>query len=205
MPTPLLISKADFAGRIDISANLDADKKLNPQILHAQDFDLRDLMGDKMYWSMVANYKAGNAGNPIVQGFTAPWDKLFTGEAYINDGVSFDFEGLKPVIIYFAGARLIKELDMHITPNAIMAKRNEFSDPVELKEKAFRATQYQNAGLAYWNMAKGYLDVKSALFPHWEIACGTNRKASARPKTIAVSNIDNTNYNDDARSDLYYR
>lgn len=183
MATPLLISKSDFAGRVDISANLDASKKLNQHILHAQDFDLRELMGDKLYWDMINNYNISTADPKV---FTAPYLDLFNGVVYTNDGIPVGYEGLKPVIVYFAAARLIKGLDTHITPNAIMAKRNDFSDPVELKTKVFEATQYENAAISYWNMSKKYLDVNHSLFTYWNYDCGCVNESNFRPRMTAV-------------------
>lgn len=172
MPT-LLISKADFAGRIPLPTNLDSATKLEQHILLAQDFDLRGLMGDKLYYDFLKKVA------------DAPYADLLAGVEYQIDGITFNFEGLKPVLVYFAGARLVKELDIHITPNSIMAKRNEFSDPVELKEKIFRANQYENTAIAYWNMAKTYLDAKSADFEYWNYKCEQQRN-SFKPKMKAI-------------------
>ncbi|MDF3076123.1 MAG: hypothetical protein K0S09_12 [Sphingobacteriaceae bacterium] len=170
---PLLISKADFAGRIPLPANLDSATKLEQHILHAQDFDLRGLMGDKLYYDFLNKYQ------------DAPYVDFLAGKTYDNDGINYTYEGLKPVLVYFAGARLVKELDMHITPNGIMNKRNDFSDPVELKEKIFRANQYENTAIAYWNMAKTYLDFYSSDFEYWNNGC-IEQKSGFKPRMTAV-------------------
>lgn len=175
MPEQLLISKSDFDGHIDLSVNLNAGKKLNQHILHAQDFDLSPLMGDKFFNDMLANYDK------------EPYIELLSGGTYVKDEITYNFSGIKTVLVYFSGSRLVKELDLHITPNAIMAKRNEFSDPVSISEKTFRANQLDNTALAYWNKIVKYIEFKGdSVFPYWKKDCGCDRKTGFRPRIKSV-------------------
>lgn len=169
MQSPLLINRSDFDGRVDISANL-SDKKLNQHILHAQDFDLRDLMGDNFYFDMLAKFR------------TEPYKSLIEGRFYPKDGVQRNFEGLKAVIAYFTAAKLIFELDLTITPNGIYSKRNEYSDAIDDKTKLFRANQYKNMAISVFNMAKDYINENANLFQYWGLSCGGENQA---PKTRA--------------------
>lgn len=169
----LLISKADFAGRIDISANL-SDAKLNPQIQLAQDLDLAPLMGDSFYF------------NTLFVSENEPYLTLINGGVYTKDDIDINFEGLKTVLVYFTGARLIRKLDSHITPNAIMQKRNEFSDHVELKEKIFDANQLENIALAYWTKLINYIENEPSQFPLWKNNCGCTNKIGYRPRMTSV-------------------
>lgn len=171
----LLISKADFAGHIDISANM-SNNKLNPQIQLAQDIDLKNLMSDKMYYSFIAGYA------------TAPYNALFTGGTFVVDGITYTNPGVKIVLIFLTASRLEKTggLDTHFTPNGMMQKRNEFSDPIELKERIFAGNQYENIAIAYWNDCKTYLDNNTTIFPYWKEDCGCENKSQFRPKITAV-------------------
>lgn len=180
MATPLLISKADFAGLIDLPSNLDEARKLNPFILAAQNFDLCALTGDKFYYDMISKYNI------------APYADFIAGIDYLNDGITYEYAGIKPVLVFFTGARLIRELDLHITPNAIMTKRNEFSDPVDSKVISNRSNAYENQALAYWNKAKKYLDFYNTSFQYWnydKCGCDTN-KSGYRPRMTAIGNND---------------
>lgn len=136
MAVTLLISKSDFAPYVDVATNLQ-DVKLNPRILEAQTFDLRPLLGMAMYGDIFVNPDTYTALLPY----------------------------LKPSLVYFSAARLIKSLDLHITPNGVMTKRNEFSDHVDTKAIAYQAVQYQNLAIAYWNEANTYINDNPTLYP----------------------------------------
>lgn len=186
MATQLLISKADFPPYVDLATNLDATKKVNPQILAAQDFDLCGLMGNAFYADMINKYQDEN------------YAALIAGGTYTVDGVIYSYEGLKPVLVYFASARILQTLDMHITPNAIMAKRNDFSDPIPLSEKIYAVRQYENAAVAYWDKAVLFLKNNNDNYPLWKVDCGCEPRRRAR--TIAVgADYDQTSYRNGRR------
>lgn len=146
--TPI-ISRLDFVPYVDVASNLQ-DVKLNPRILEAQTFDLRPLMGN------LYSYMVNNLAEPEIV-------KLIDGDTYTIDGIVNTFIGLKPVLVYFSAARLIKSLDLHITPNGMMTKRNEYSDHADLKAIAYKATEYQNLAIAYWNEVDTYINEQGVL------------------------------------------
>lgn len=141
-------------------------------------------MSDKMYYSFIAGYE------------TAPYDDLFNGGDFVVDGITYTNPGVKIVLIFLTASRLIKGggLDTHFTPNAMMQKRNEFSDPIELKEKIFTGNQYENIAIAYWNDCKTYLDNNNTLFPYWNEGCGCETKSQFRPKITAVGHTEENYY-----------
>lgn len=163
----LLITKSDFAPYVDVATNLQ-DVKLNPRILEAQTFDLKPLLGVDMYN-----------------------DVFDTPDAY-TDFMPY----IKPVLVYFSAARLIKSLDLHITPNGIMTKRNEFSDHVDTKGIAYKATEYQNLAIAYWNEANTYLNEQGntvyPLYIGFE-KCRESR-SDVRSKIFGIGGYDTNGY-----------
>lgn len=190
--TPKIISTSDFTGRIVLPANLRTDI-LNPYIIDAEDFDLCSLMGNSFFYDFMN--KTFNSDGTVKTDAPQAYKDLYNGITYThtlsdNSEVEFTSPGVKPVLVYFAGARLVKGLDMHITPNAIMQKRNEFSDHSELKEKVFQATQYENQAIAYWNKCVIYLDTKNGenkdTFPYWHSGCCSDNRSGYRPKMQAV-------------------
>lgn len=183
----LLINKTDFEGRIDLSINLDAAKKLNQHILHAQDFDLRKLMDDQFYYYFMSQFDQAGV---IKEAAPEAIKTLFNGGDYDVSGVSWINPGIKPVLVYFAGARLIKGIDQHITPNGFRDKVNEFSEPVGSGRKAFQANEYENQALSYWGMIETYLDNNKTLYPqYFGNDCGCHTSSRVRPRTIAVGNL----------------
>lgn len=176
-PTPIyLVTKADFAPYVDVAGNL-SDLKLNPRILEAQRFDLMPLLGEKFFTSIYVD----NPQTDILD--------LIQGVSYIVDGITYTYEGLKPVIVYFAAARLVKTLDIHITPNGMMQKRNEYSDHLDTKAIAMKVTEYQNLALAYWQEADKFINAKGDnIYPDYInfSQCGNN-SGGYRPRIFGIS------------------
>lgn len=177
MPTPLLITRSDFTGRVELALNM-VDAKINNRILEAEDFDLRELMGDAFYWSFIAQ----GTVDPVPQGYT----DLLNGKSYTINSIDFTFYGIKPVLVYFATARLIKNLDLYFTPSGVMQKRNDFSDHMDPKYLSWRANQFSNQALAYWNLCVQFLDANKTTYPLWKPDCACERETGARPRVTGL-------------------
>lgn len=194
--TLLIISKPDFEGRIDLSVNLNEAKRLNQHILHAEDFDLRGLMGDKFYYYFISQFQTSGGVVSLKPGATQQIKDLYNGSVFTVDDVEWSNPGVKPVLVYFAGARLIKGIDAHITPTGYRDKVNEFSEPVGSGRKAFQANEYENQALSYWSMIETFMKNDKSLFPQYfgdDCGCDSKRTGT-RPRTIPVGNTCNNNY-----------
>lgn len=193
MDTLLIITKTDFEGRVDLSANINEAKKLNQHILHAEDFDLRNLMTDKFYYYFMSQFETNNGIVSLNTGAPQEIVDFYNGSSYTVDSVSWANPGVKPVLVYFSGARLIRGIDAHITPNGFRDKVNEFSEQVSGGRKAFQANEYENQALSYWSMIETFMNNNKTLFPqYFDGDCGCNSKrTNIRPRTIAVGNTDN--------------
>ena len=193
MATPLLIFKKDFVGRIELPNNL-AIEKYSQHLLHAQDFDLCKLMGDKFYFYFISNFEANGA---VKEDAPGQIKNLFNGSSYTVDEIPYQNPGIKPVLVYFTGARLIKGIGEHITPNSFATKVNEFSEPVSNSSKAFKANEYENQAVAYWNKCLLFMRNNANDFPQFYDVCGCdNKNTGKRPTMVAVGGCDN---------DYYYR
>lgn len=194
--TPLLINKSDFEGRIDLSVNLNEAKRLNQHILHAEDFDLRKLMGDRFYYYFIGQFQVVSGVVSLKPGASQQIQDLYNGSTFTVDTVDWTNPGVKPVLVYYAGARLIKGIDAHITPNGFRDKVNEFSEQVGSGRKAFQANEYENQALSYWSMIETFMANDKTLFPiYFDNGCGcTENRKSSRPTSIAVGNLNNQNY-----------
>ena len=202
MQPTLLISRTDFAQYIEIPPSI-SDAKINNRILEAMNFDLRTLMGDKFYYWFIALTQdpglltIGGSYMPTVEDYIDPtqfdgWeDDFWIGYDFANvSDILFQFYGLNPVLVYYSAARMIRSLDVNFTPFGLKAKHNDFSDPVDPKILRDMAMQYQNQGLAYWNMCAKYLDSQPTLYPLWQNGCGEpmgNPRTSAKISSIGAT------------------
>lgn len=164
--TPI-ITKADFAPYVDVASSLQ-DVKVNPRILEAQTFDLKPLLGRDMYLDYF--------DNPTGYTVLTPY--------------------LKPILVYFAAARLIQSLDLHITPNGVMQKRNEYSDHIDTKGIATQALLYKNQAIAYWNEANVFINDNKGDYPLYIgfEKCGVNSSPGKRPLIYGVGGYDTNGY-----------
>lgn len=196
MATLLIISKPDFEGRIDLSVNLNESKRLNQHILHAQDFDLRRLMGDRFYYYFINQFQVIANVVSLKPGTSQQIQDFYNGSTYTVDAVEWSNPGVKPVLVYFSGARLIKGIDAHITPNGFRDKVNEFSEQVSSGRKAFQANEYENQAISYWSMIETFMSNDKSLFPlYFDNGCGcTEDRKISRPRSVAVGNLNNQNY-----------
>lgn len=179
MATTLLITRSNFAGRVEIAANMQ-DAKINNRILEAQDFDLCGLMGSTFYWWFI-----GLSG-----GSTTPYTDLLNGKTYTINDVSYTFYGVAPVIVYYATSRLIKNLDLHLTPNAVMQKRNDFSDHIDPKDISWRSNQFVSQALDYWKMCEQFLDNNKDVYPLWRPDCCNEQGQTSSPRVRALGGLD---------------
>jgi hypothetical protein len=189
----LIINKTDFVGRVELPSNL-GNEKINQHILHSQDFDLCKLMGDSFFYYFMSNFDSAGVIEP-----SAPQaiKDLYNGVSYNVNDIEYESAGVKPVLVYFSAARLIKAIGNHITPNGFAQKNNEFSEPVSNGTKVFQANEYENQAIAYWNKCLLYMSNNKDLFPQFYVndcGCSNGRSAGKRPTTIAVGGRDNVDY-----------
>lgn len=192
----LLITKSDFEPYVSLSGNLDPVKKLNMHITHAQDFDLRPLLGDLLFYDImkkVGELQAENGGRilqesgapiHIIQFPNADYSHLINGGTYLYKDVPISFHGLKPVLVHYATARVLSNINGAITPTGFKAKLNEYSEFVDNREVVRQITQYQSLALGYWNQVKDFLNIHYSHYPLWHHdGCkdrNTGRKSGAR-------------------------
>lgn len=188
MSSPIIITKADFENQVELSVNL-KDQKLSPHIRHAMDFDLRELMGDRFYYYFLTWF---NPDGTIKDGVPPNILNLYAGDNYEVDSVPYTNPGIKPVLVYFAAARLIKGIDAHITPNGYRDKVNEFSEQVGAGRKSFQANEYENQALSYWRQVETFMGYRKDMYPEYFVsACGFGpERNNTRAKRVSVGGRD---------------
>lgn len=186
MATPLIINKSDFVGRVDLPANLSDIKKLNPHIQHAEDFDLRNLMGDRYFYHFISWF---NTDGTLKTDAPDDVKNMFNGSVYEVDTVEWSNPGIKPVLVYFSAARLIKGIDLTVTPQSFATKTNEFSEQVSASRRNQQANEYENQAIAYWNQIRIYLGHNREDYPVYFVnhcGCGREERSQVRAKRFAI-------------------
>ena len=138
--------------------------KFQRAIREAQQFDLRPLLGDALYYELVNNYNPDDSGGPDDK-----YLKLVDGEQYQDSqDQTIIFSGLRMVIKYYAYARLISGQQINVTSHSVTRKLSDYSEPVDGKTIAMEVSSARNGAASYWDEAKKYLNAKAADFPLWK-------------------------------------
>jgi hypothetical protein len=158
MSSPLLITAADFAPYKTLSINLPAEK-LNPFILEAQDFDIKNALGAVFYYDLLTHRTDG------------PYALLINGESSFTDllGQTRAFDGLKRALVYFTHARMASLIDIHSTATGFVTKTTEFTTILSAKDRAQLANNSKTLAVESMVDVRLYLDSKKSdtLFTLW--------------------------------------
>ena len=141
----LLINRAKIAQYKQIAKSV-YDDVLNQNILEAQFQDLRHLLGERLYYDLLANATSST------------YTDLLNGGVYTINGIARTNEGLKKCLVYYAFARYSMFGGVTDTPFNMVEKLNgQESRPVSTE---FKKTIYQNnRDIAYnvWLSVEIYL------------------------------------------------
>jgi hypothetical protein len=171
MDISLLISKQNLVDDKLIPSTAD-EGKVDLAIKDAQEFDLRPVLGDALYYDLVKNTTSANN------------QKLLQGEEYVNSaGETILFPGLKASLKYYAMARYIVTLKRHMTSHGIVEKTTPYSINSGNKDISLDADSKRSGAAAYWEDAVKYLNTKKANYPLWKC---TNKTARGKIKIRAA-------------------
>lgn len=161
----LLIGISDFTPYKSISHNINVTKKLEPYIVEAQEFDLKDLLGQELYNDLLNDFIASPPlGN---------YEDLYNGSSYTKGGKVYTHKGLIPVLVYFTYARFIMDSNSESTAFGQVVKTNQYSEPLSEKAIDRKYNQAKSGALAYWKDVEKFLNDNSIDYPLWKNNCKT--------------------------------
>lgn len=132
-----IIAKADFEYHLQIAANMDYDRMMEPHVLNAQLYDLRPVIGDALYVDMVKNRAS------------APYDDLIAGGEYTYNGIDYFFQGIKKPLVHFAYARYCMRNGAQDTASGLRRKLDQqWSDPLPMQEATKEAEYHRQLAVA---------------------------------------------------------
>ena len=138
-----LITYSDFSTYIDVSVNITSAKRIDPYIKEAQEFDIRELLGDLFYQRVTAS--------------PSTYATLLNGGTYTYEGETYSFVGLKAAHVYFTYARFILNDDLRSTPSGLKRKLTNESEPISERSLSRYASQAREAANSYWNQCHRFL------------------------------------------------
>lgn len=164
----LLISYNDFAPYTDINSNIDKSKKLDPFIRQAQYFDLKEVLGDKMFYSLVEDFES-SPSLPV-------YSNLMNGSTYQISGTNYRNPGLIPVLCYFTYSRYVLSKQSNDTAYGLVHKKNEFSELISEKELNRLADNARSIAAGYMVDVLKFLNNINPSYPIWsQLGCNIGR------------------------------
>lgn len=176
MKMELLITLNDFAGLVDLSSNINPERRVNTHIKNAQKFDLGLMLGDALLYDFVKYIRIYRDAITVDPDHVATPDEqkyldLLNGKIYPFKGNDIYFEGVKPALVYYSYARILVNQNVHTTANGINKKLNQYSETVEEKEIFRLKTDAESAAWGYMNDVKNFLNANKNLYPLWLRSC----------------------------------
>ncbi len=163
----LLISFPDFAPFTDICSNIDKSRKLDPYIRQAQELDLKEVLGDEFFYSLLSDFE----DSPSL----GTYNDLMKGCIYEKNGATLRNPGLIPVLCYFTYSRYVISKPYTDTAFGMMQKKNEYSEPVSGRDLARLADSSRSIAHAYMSDVLKYLNSRNPSYPLWKNGCSASK------------------------------
>ena len=144
----------------DIGSKPDVNK-INPIILQAQDVELRDFLGMKFYFDVIAKIDEPE------------YQDLLSGSTFAVGEITYYQDGLKSMLADLFMSKYIIQINANFTPFGVTQKLSLDGEPVDrntLKDMA--QMQSQMAG-SKWEIIKLYLKSNRDLFPIYNSSADT--------------------------------
>lgn len=164
----MLINKTEIAKHREISKNV-RDDKINPYIEDAQRLDLKPLLGERLYNTLVKN--------------EAHHTELLEGVEYEYQGETYDHPGLKKVLSIFAYARYVMFGSYTDTAFGFVEKSSQDSKSVGDSHKRTLYTQNQNTAAAYFEEVALFMSRKD--YALWKPSGCTTKTTGFRISKIS--------------------
>ena len=168
----MLISITDIQEHKPISSNIDVTKKLNPFIKEAQVMDLRPILGDAFYLDLVADIEA----SPSLTKYADLWN----GSTYLIGSDTYQNDGLKVVLVYYAYSRFLNRSNTNSTAFAMVQKTNPNSEPLTEAALARLVGQATSGAKFHEANVKKYLDNNASTYPLYKCKNNNGRTGGIR-------------------------
>lgn len=168
-----LISKTDIL-TYRPTATLD-DGRIKPLILEAQRMDLKPVLNDALYYDFITKFDSSTGPDPMY----ANYQLLLNGTTYTHSSLTIDFDGVKPMLAYFALARYVANNPVQITRMGNVIKSVDQSDPADSRQVKALVDELKSVAMSYQSGVIRYLETMYATFTLYNTG-GASENASRK-------------------------
>lgn len=154
----LLINLANIREWRPIATQIPADR-INPYIQEAQQFDLKQLLGDALYADFLAKYDV--SGDPQYANYQA----LLKGGTYTYGAVTLENPGLIPFLVYMTLARFYNNNQVNATRYGLVSKLAEESEAVDWRGIAAAVAELRANARAFADDLTKFLGTMQTSYP----------------------------------------
>ncbi len=128
-------------------------KRVDPYITEAQENDLRPILGDALFYDFVTNSS------------NTKYLDLLKGKVYTKGGYTISFPGVKPMICYFALARITHNNAINLTSYGVVQKEMNGSQPVDQRLIGAMVTELRDVANSYQSRLIDFLKYNETTYP----------------------------------------
>lgn len=157
-----LITIDDFGEYKAISLNINKEKDLQPFIDEAEEFDLKPVIGSQLFIALRAN---------ITQSI---YQDLLNGKQYTYQSKTYEFKGIKAVLVYYTYCRLLINDGVTSTPSGFVKKTLENSERAPAAQMAQMINQAKSGAKHHEDELLCFLNRNSTTYPLYSCSQQTN-------------------------------
>jgi len=154
----LIVTRERLSAYRPISKNI-PQERVEVFINEAQILDLMPILGPALYYDFVNKFD--QTGDPMYAAYQA----LLNGSTWTSGGVTLQHYGLKPIVAYYALARLTKNNQINLTSYGVTSKVNPQSEPVQPLQLKDQINELNSVAVSYQDTVRHFLHENATSYP----------------------------------------
>ncbi len=167
----LLIDKQTVSKYLNVAIGC-SDKDFNRYIEEAQEFDLRPLICEDFFNSLLINHA------------TPAWHELLEESKYEYQGKHYQHSGLKKVLAYFSYSRYILKHNITDSSHNFVIKKTPHAEPLSLEERRDFYYRYQADANTLFDNVKTFLGRKQSVYGNYSRSTKTGTASNQNFRVI---------------------
>jgi hypothetical protein len=135
------------------------DSAIKPYIKEAQITDLKPVLNDALFLDFIQKFD--QTGDSMY----TKYRELLTGKSYTYRGKLIYFEGVKPMLVYYALSRFVLNNPVQVTRYGVVHKSNAQSENVDPQTLRMFINELKSVAMTYQNNVIQFLEQNSSDYP----------------------------------------